>query len=98
MSSWLLPSAMNRSRTPSSAAAQASRLVRLDATLLNFTLPPVRGIICQQTPASIGAYQGNYLFLGRNGVFTSTSLEGARWPALVRTSDGRLAPPSAVAQ
>ena len=46
----------------------------------------------------IGAYQGNYLFLGRNGVFTSTSLEGARWPALVRTSDGRLAPPSAVAQ
>ena len=46
----------------------------------------------------IGAYQGNYLFLGRNGVFTSTSLEGARWPALVRTSDGRLAPPSVVAQ
>jgi hypothetical protein len=46
----------------------------------------------------IGAYQGNFLFLGRTGVFTSTSLEGARWPALVRTSDGRLAIPSAVAQ
>ena len=46
----------------------------------------------------IGAYQGSFLFLGRTGVFTSTSLEGARWPALVRTSDGRLAIPSAVAQ
>ena len=46
----------------------------------------------------IGAYQGNFLFLGRTGVFTSTTLTGARWPALVRTSDGRLAIPSAVAQ
>ena len=46
----------------------------------------------------IGAYQGSFLFLGRTGVFTSTTLEGARWPALVRTSDGRLAPPSAVQQ
>jgi hypothetical protein len=46
----------------------------------------------------IGAYQGNFLFLGSTGVFTSTTLEGARWPALVRTSDGRLAIPSAVAQ
>lgn len=46
----------------------------------------------------IGAYQGNFLFLGRTGVFTSTSLDGARWPALVRTDDGRLAIPSAVAQ
>jgi hypothetical protein len=46
----------------------------------------------------IGAYQGNFLFLGRTGVFTSTTLTGARWPALVRTGDGRLAIPSAVAQ
>ncbi|MEI9890194.1 MAG: hypothetical protein WDN45_05810 [Caulobacteraceae bacterium] len=46
----------------------------------------------------VGAYQGNFLFLGRTGVFTATSLTGARWPALVRTSDGRLAIPSAVAQ
>jgi hypothetical protein len=45
----------------------------------------------------VGAYQGNFLFLGRTGVFTSTSLTGARWPALVRTEDGRLAIPSAVA-
>ena len=46
----------------------------------------------------VGAYQGSFLFLGRAGVFTSTSLDGARWPALVRTDDGRLAIPSAVSQ
>jgi hypothetical protein len=46
----------------------------------------------------IGAYQGSFLFLGRAGVFTSTTLNGPRWPALVRTNDGRLAIPSAVAQ
>ena len=46
----------------------------------------------------VGAYQGNFLFLGRTGVFTGTTLEGARWPALVRTQDGRLAVPSSVSQ
>lgn len=46
----------------------------------------------------VGAYQGNFLFLGRTGVFTSTTLDGGRYPALVRTTDGRLAIPSAVAQ
>ncbi len=46
----------------------------------------------------IGAYQGSFLFLGRTGVFTATTLTGARWPALVRTQDGRLAVPSAVQQ
>ena len=46
----------------------------------------------------VGAYQGNFLFLGRTGVFVGASLESARWPALVRTQDGRLAPPGAVSQ
>jgi hypothetical protein len=46
----------------------------------------------------VGAYQGTFLFLGRTGVFVGTSLDGARWPALVRTQDGRLAVPSAVPQ
>lgn len=46
----------------------------------------------------VGAYNGNFLFLGRTGVFTGTTLDGARWPALVRTHDGRLAVPSAVDQ
>ena len=46
----------------------------------------------------VGAYQGSFLFLGKTGVFTGTTLEGARWPALVRTQDGRLAVPSSVSQ
>jgi hypothetical protein len=45
-----------------------------------------------------GAYQANFLFLQREGVLTSTSLEGPRYVALVRTGDGRLAIPSAMPQ
>ncbi|WP_293898468.1 hypothetical protein [Phenylobacterium sp.] len=45
-----------------------------------------------------GAYQANFLFLVREGVMTSTSLEGPRYVALVRTGDGRLAIPSAMPQ
>lgn len=45
-----------------------------------------------------GAYQANFLFLEREGVFTSTSLEGPRYLALVRTGDGRLAIPGAMPQ
>jgi hypothetical protein len=44
----------------------------------------------------IGAYQGNFLFLNQFGVFTSQTLTGARYPALVRTGDGRLAIPGSV--
>jgi hypothetical protein len=46
----------------------------------------------------VGAYQGQFLFLGTTGVFVGATLDGARWPALVRTQDGHLAPPSAVQQ
>jgi len=45
-----------------------------------------------------GAYQGSFLFLQREGIFTSSSLESHRYLALVRTGDGRLAIPGAVAQ
>ncbi len=45
-----------------------------------------------------GAYQSNFLFLERQGVLTSTSLEGPRYVALVRTGDGRLAIPGAMPQ
>ena len=45
-----------------------------------------------------GAYQANFLFLEKEGVFTSTSLEGPRYVALVRTGDGRLAIPGAMPQ
>ena len=43
-----------------------------------------------------GAYQANFLFLEAEGVQTSTSLEGPRYTALVRTGDGRLAVPGAM--
>lgn len=43
-----------------------------------------------------GAYQANFLFLTAQGVLTSTSLEGPRYVALVRTGDGRLAIPGAM--
>ncbi|MDB5451502.1 MAG: hypothetical protein JWO33_80 [Caulobacteraceae bacterium] len=43
-----------------------------------------------------GAYQGNFLFLQKEGVLTSTTLEGGRYVALVRTGDGRLAIPGAM--
>lgn len=46
----------------------------------------------------VGAFQSNYLFLETIGVRTSTSLEGPRYVALVRTGDGRLAVPGAMPQ
>jgi hypothetical protein len=45
-----------------------------------------------------GAYQGSFLFLQKEGILTSTSLEGPRYVALVRTGDGRLAIPGAMPQ
>jgi len=46
----------------------------------------------------LGAYQANFIFLQREGVFTATTLEGPRYLALVRTGDGRLAIPGAMPQ
>ena len=45
-----------------------------------------------------GAYQGNFIFLEREGIFTAPSLESHRYLALVRTGDGRLAIPGAMPQ
>lgn len=45
-----------------------------------------------------GAFQGNYIFIRRAGVFTSGSLTGGRYPALVRSGDGRLVIPGAIKQ
>jgi hypothetical protein len=39
----------------------------------------------------MGAYQGNFLFLQKEGVFTSETLNGDRYFLLGRTADGRLA-------
>jgi hypothetical protein len=46
----------------------------------------------------LGAYQSNFLWILSEGIFTSTSLEGPRYVALVRTGDGRLAIPGAMPQ
>ncbi len=44
----------------------------------------------------LGAYQGSYLFLQREGIFRSETLNGNRYVMLVRTGDGRLAMPGAM--
>lgn len=44
----------------------------------------------------VGAYQGQFIFLQREGVFTARSLNSTPYLALVRTGDGRLAVPGAV--
>ena len=44
----------------------------------------------------VGAYQGQFIFLQREGVFTARNLETTRYLALVRTQDGRLAIPGAI--
>lgn len=44
----------------------------------------------------IGSYQGQFLFIDRAGVWQSPTLDGARFFALARTGDGRLAVPGAI--
>jgi hypothetical protein len=43
-----------------------------------------------------GAYQGQFLFLDPDGVFTAQSYTGYKYPFMVRTGDGRLAVPGAM--
>lgn len=45
------------------------------------------------TDQTIGAYQGQFLFLQPEGIFTSQSLDGVHYLLLVRTGDGRLVKP-----
>jgi hypothetical protein len=47
---------------------------------------------------TMGAFQANFIFVQREGIFSSTSLDGPRYIALVRTGDGRLAIPGAMPQ
>jgi hypothetical protein len=54
------------------------------------------GTLAGQRELVVGAYQGQYIFLQREGVLTSNSLTGARYVAMVRTGDGRLAIPGAM--
>lgn len=43
-----------------------------------------------------GAFQGQFLFIQPEGVFTASTYEGYRYPFMVRTGDGRLAMPGAM--
>ena len=45
-----------------------------------------------------GAYQGQFLFIQPEGVFTAQTYRGHRYSLLVRTGDGRLAVPGAMPQ
>ena len=54
-----------------------------------------RALGSAQTQLS-GAYQGQFVFLQPEGVFTAQTYDGYRYPFLVRTGDGRLAMPGAM--
>ena len=41
----------------------------------------------------IGAYQGQFLFLQPDGIFTGENLDGGHYPFLVRGPDGKLVKP-----
>ena len=56
------------------------------------------GRMGQNRDEVIGGYQGSFIWLEREGVFISQSLNGSRFPALVRSGDGRLVIPGAVEQ
>lgn len=43
-----------------------------------------------------GAYQGQFIFIDREGVWIGKSLNGSRFILLARTGDGRLAMPGAI--
>ena len=45
-----------------------------------------------------GAYQGQFIFVKREGIFTTDSLNRTPYLALVRSGDGRLVVPSAMPQ
>ncbi len=43
-----------------------------------------------------GSYQGQFIFIDREGVWLSRTLDGGRFNAMARTGDGRLAMPGAI--
>jgi hypothetical protein len=45
-----------------------------------------------------GAYQGQFIFINREGVWIGKSLDGSRFIAMARTGDGRLAVPGAISR
>jgi hypothetical protein len=49
-----------------------------------------------QTREISGAYQGNFIFLRREGIYRAQHWEGNQYVMLVRSGDGRLVIPGAV--
>ncbi|HEY2177082.1 MAG TPA: hypothetical protein VGH15_00745 [Caulobacteraceae bacterium] len=66
----------------------AAELEKMRITFLSLGVP--------QGDLTAGAYQGQFLFLQREGAFTSSTLDGFRYPFMVRTGDQRLAIPGAM--
>jgi hypothetical protein len=46
----------------------------------------------------VGAYQGNYIFLIKEGIFRADTLSGSRYPMLVRLGNGQLGQPGSLPQ
>ena len=66
----------------------AAELEKMRLTFMGLGLP--------QGDLTEGAYQGQFLFLQREGAFTSATANGFRYPFMVRTGDQRLAIPGAM--
>ncbi len=66
------------------------------ATLEGMRLRFARMSLATASREMMGAYQGNFLFIDGRGVAVAADMKKARYIALVRTGDGRLAIPGAV--
>ena len=44
----------------------------------------------------VGAYQGSFIFIEKEGIYLGQTYDGPRFMSLVRTGDGRLAIPGAI--
>ena len=66
------------------------------ATLEGMRIRFARMSLGTQSREMLGAYQGNFLFLDARGVSVAADMNKARYVALVRTGDGRLAIPGAI--
>lgn len=50
------------------------------------------------TRETLGAFQGKFVFVMRDGIYWGDTLEGSRFYGLMRTDDGRLVMPGAAVQ
>ena len=66
------------------------------ATLEGMRLRFARMSLATSSREMMGAYQGTFLFIDSRGVSVAPDMKKARYVALVRTGDGRLAIPGAI--